>query len=135
LGLQAQIVSDMREAIKGDNKGKLAALRFLVGEFTHIPNEELGKYPNKELPDEKVVSIIKKCITSEQSLRSPDSTYLEVLESYLPAQVTDAEILTWIQDNIDFTQFKNKMQAIKPVLAHFAGRADGTRVKSILEKV
>lgn len=125
----------MREAIKGDNKGKLAALRFLVGEFTHIPNEELGKYPNKELPDEKVVSIIKKCITSEQSLKVPNPTYLEVLESYLPAQVTDAEILTWIQSNIDFSQLKNKMQAMKPVMAQFAGRADGNRVKKILETV
>lgn len=124
----------MRKAIGGD-KAKLAALRFLVGEFTHIPNEELGKYPNKELPDEKVVSIIRKCIASEQTLASPNKTHIEVLESYLPAEVDDAEILAWIQGNVDFSQFKNKMQAMKPIMTQFAGRADGNRVKKILEAI
>jgi uncharacterized protein len=135
MSLQEKITQDMRSAMKGGNKDLLGVLRFIVGEFTHIPSDELKNYPNKELPDEKVVSIIRKCIANEQSLEKPNTASIETLQAYLPQSVPDDEILAWIMKNVDFTQFKNKMQAMKPIMAEFAGRTDGKTVKKILEGI
>ena len=48
---------------------------------------------------------------------------------------SDDEIAAWITENIDLSQFKNKMQAMGPVMKHFGPAADGRRVKEILKKI
>jgi len=59
------------------------------------------------------------------------STVIQIAQEYLPVQATEEEIKSWIEKNIDFSQFKNKMQAMGPTLKHFKG-ADGNFVKKIL---
>ena len=63
------------------------------------------------------------------------STYLEILSAYIPAKVSEEEIKNWIDSNIDFSQYKNKMQAMKPIMTHFGSTADGNVVKQILQKM
>jgi uncharacterized protein YqeY len=138
MSLQEKITQDMREGIGGTDKEKLGILRFIVGEFSRLSDEELLKYPDKKLPDERVVSIIRKTLKKEQSLASPDARTVELLESYLPAtddvpSVSDAEVLAWIQTNIDLSLYKNVMQAMKPIMLQFAGRATGDKVKQLLQ--
>jgi hypothetical protein len=41
----------------------------------------------------------------------------------------------WIADNIDFSAYKNKMQAMKDIMGHFGSAADGSRVKEILQNL
>ena len=45
------------------------------------------------------------------------------------------DISAWIASNVDFSQFKNKMQAMKPIMAHFGAAADGNLVKKILQSM
>lgn len=54
-----------------------------------------------------------------------------IAQSYLPKEASSEEIEMWIKDNIDFSQFKNKMQAMGPIMTQFKG-ADGNTVKQIL---
>lgn len=63
----------------------------------------------------------------------PELTNLNIgiAYSYLPEEATEEDIKTWIIDNIDFSQYKNKMQAMKPTIDHFKG-ADGNMVKNII---
>ncbi|MGA7276612.1 MAG: hypothetical protein WBW79_01610, partial [Desulfocapsaceae bacterium] len=56
-----------------------------------------------------------------------------VLEGYLPQQAGEEEIRAWIEANIDLSTFSNKMQAMKPIMAHFGSSADGGAVKKILQ--
>ncbi len=63
------------------------------------------------------------------------SDFIEVMEGYLPKQASEDEIRKWIQENIDFSKFKNKMQAMKPIMAHFGSSADGNMVKNILQTI
>ena len=60
---------------------------------------------------------------------------LKVIEHYLPKMATEEEILAWIQQNIDFSQFKNKMQAMGLIMKHFGATADGNFVKKIIQKM
>jgi len=48
---------------------------------------------------------------------------------------TEEEITAWIHQNIDFSQFKNKMQAMGLIMNHFGATADGSFVKKIIQRM
>jgi hypothetical protein len=48
---------------------------------------------------------------------------------------SDDDLSQWIAANIDFSKYKNKMQAMKDIMGHFGTAADGNRVKEILQKM
>jgi uncharacterized protein YqeY len=56
---------------------------------------------------------------------------IQFAESYLPNEASKEEIISWIKENIDFSQYKNKMQAMGPVMKKFKSN-DGNFVKEIL---
>lgn len=129
MSLQEQISAELKTAMKSRDRVKTDAVRVLIGEFQ--------RQPEKELTDQQVAGIIRKLIKSEKELLaasgSGDSGFIEVLEGYLPQQADEDEIRKWIAENIDFSDFNNTMQAMKPIMAHFAGNADGNTVKKILQ--
>jgi uncharacterized protein YqeY len=59
------------------------------------------------------------------------SIKIKIAQKYLPKQATKYEITLWINENINFSDYKNKMQAMGPIMAQFKG-CDGNIVKSIL---
>ncbi len=130
--LQEQIKKDLTLAMKAKDEEKKSALRIVIGEF--------GRAEKKELSDDDVVRTLKKLIKSEretleQSGQSGVNRYIEILEAYLPKMATDDDIRNWIAQNIDFSAYKNKMQAMRDIMAHFGSSADGNRVKEILQKI
>ena len=129
MSLQEQISAELKTAMKSRDRVRTDAVRILIGEFQ--------RQPEKELTDQQVAGIIRKLIKSEKELLaasgSEDSGFIEVLEGYLPQQAGEDEIRKWIAENIDFSDFNNTMQAMKPIMAHFAGNAVGNTVKKILQ--
>ena len=129
--LQETIKDDLKTSMKAKDEARTSALRVLIGEFQ--------RQPKKELADSEVLSIIRKLIKAETEMvsrtKSESSDYLAVLESYMPKQASEEEIREWMINNIDFSQFKNKMQAMRPVMAHFSGAADGNMVKKSFESL
>ncbi len=69
----------------------------------------------------------------EKSGGAETSPFIGIIETYLPRMATEDEIRSWIADNIDFTAYKNKMQAMGPIMAHFGASVDGNRVKQVLQ--
>ena len=127
--LQEQIKRDLTSAMKARDDMKKNTIRVIMGEFARL-NE-------KELSDDAVVKVLKKLVkaekeTLEKSGDAGDSAYIHLIESYLPQMVSEEEIKAWIRENIDLSQFKNKMQAMKPIMANFGSAADGNTVKRIL---
>ena len=55
------------------------------------------------------------------------------MESYLPKQASEEDIRSWIEANIDFSKFGNKMQAMRPIMNHFGPAVDGNVVKKVLQ--
>ncbi|MCK5196393.1 MAG: GatB/YqeY domain-containing protein, partial [Desulfobulbaceae bacterium] len=117
MSLQEKIRSDLKESMKAKDEARTSALRVLLGEFQ--------RQPKKELEDKEVMAIVRKLVKSENEMLSAgdseSSAYLEVLKGYLPKQASEEDIREWVTANIDFSQFKNKMQAMKPIMTHFAG--------------
>jgi len=128
--LQEQIKKDLTSAMKARDDDKKSTLRVVIGEF--------GRLAKKELTDDVVVKVLKKLVKAEKETLekkgdTADSEYIKTIESYLPKMASDEEIKTWITQNIDFAQFKNKMQAMKPIMQNFGSSADGNTVKKILQ--
>lgn len=131
MNLQETIKSQLKEAMKAKDTARTGAIRILIGEFQ--------RQPEKDLSDDQVIQIIKKLIKSEKELLAAsgesDTGYIAVLEGYLPKQAGEEEITAWIKENIDFSQFNNKMQAMKPIMSHFGSSADGNVVKKVLQEM
>jgi uncharacterized protein YqeY len=130
--LQAQIKTDLAAAMKAKDESKKNALRVIMGEFSRQETKEIG--------DDLVVKIVKKLVKSEKEVleRSGDvktNRFIQVCEAYLPRMAGEDEIEAWIADNIDFSQFNNKMQAMRPIMQHFGTSADGNLVKKVLGRL
>lgn len=63
------------------------------------------------------------------------SAYLDIIQRYLPKQIPDEEILTWIKNNVDFTKLKNKLQAVGMVTKHFGAAVNGKEVQRIISNM
>lgn len=131
MSLQEKIKAELKEAMQNRDEARISAIRIILGEF--------ARQAKKDLSDQEVQGVIRKLVKSESEMLNlsgaESSDYLEVLESYLPQQASEAEIREWISNNIDLADFVNKMQAMKPIMANFAGSADGNLVKKILESL
>lgn len=89
--------------------------------LTESDVEGLNPSKLKKLVSEKIQSL-------GESLTSPE---IKIAMNYLPDQASEEEIRQWISENIDFSQYKNKMQAMGPIMTNFKG-CDGNFVKKIL---
>jgi len=130
--MQEQIKKDLTAAIKSKDEEKKNALRVAMGEF--------GRSDKKTLSDDEIIRILKKLIKSEKEMLeqkggAKESVFIDILTHYLPQQAEEAEIVTWIEGNIDFADMPSKMQAMGPIMKHFGTRADGNTVKAILLKL
>jgi len=123
---------DLSAAIKAKDEKKKDALRVILGEF--------GRLDKKEVSDDEIIKILKKLMKSEREVleqkgEAADSEFIKVIENYLPKMATEEEITAWINENIDFSQFKNKMQTMGLVMKHFGATADGNIVKKIIQNM
>ena len=129
--LREELKKDLTQAMKEKDDIRKEALRVILG--------ELSRQGQKDLSDDEVVKILKKLLKSEnellQSSGAPSSDFSKILEDYLPKMASDEEILAWIRENIDFDQYKSKMQAMGPIMKHFGAAADGNRVRSLLQQL
>jgi len=125
-----EIKKDMVQAMKDRNKDLQSLLKVLVS--------DINRDPNKDYSDEKVVKIIKQTTgmlysnyeTMNIEQDKVDAEYLE--QKYLPAKISEETIIEFL-NTLDFSKFKNKMQAIGKVKANFPnGSVDGEVVKNIV---
>ena len=145
VSLHEKIKQDLKAAMRDKDKTARNTVRQIMAEFPGltVPIElQSGKKttrPKKpeEITDEDIIDIIRKLVKAEKTVleakKEASSGYLEMLESYLPQMATEEEITAWIQENIDFSDFKSPMQAMGPIMKHFGKLADGSLVKRILQ--
>jgi len=145
LSLPEKIKQDLKTAMLTKNQKARNAMRLIMAEFPKLTvpltlasgkNSSRLKTP-AEITDDDIIGIINGLVKSEQTVlelkQETTSEYLEILKCYLPKQVGRAEIEAWIEENIDFSQYKNKMQAMGTIMKHFGKTADGKLVNQILQ--
>jgi uncharacterized protein YqeY len=145
--LHEKIKQDLKHSMLNKDHQVKNALRLIMAEYPSLTVPivlESGKKTTRhkkaeEITDEDIIGIIQKLVKSEKTVleakKQETSDYLKILESYLPRMATNEEIVVWINDNIDFTEFKSPMQAMGPIMKHFGKLADGKLVKQILQNL
>ncbi len=127
--LQDKIKKDLVDAMKAKDDDRKNTLRVIMGEF--------GRQDQKEINDADVIKIVKKLVKSEKEVMERSGAieptpFITIAESYLPQLAGEEEIREWITANINFDEYNNKMQAMKPIMQHFGSNADGSLVKKVL---
>lgn len=147
LPLLDKLKKDLKSAMLGKDTDGKNTIRQIMSEFQKITlpiTLESGKKttrPKKseEIIDDDVLSIIQGLVKSEKTVlelkKEETSPYLTILESYLPKMADREEIQAWIKANIDFSDFKSPMQAMRPIMQHFGKKADGNTVKELLQEL
>ena len=129
--LQDKLKNDLKAAMKAQDTVRKDAIRVVMG--------EMARADKKEFTDGEVIRILKKLIKSEKemlekSTQGETSAFIDIIAAYLPQMATEEEIRQWIEANVDFSAFKNKMQAMGSIMAHFGSAADGNTVKQVLQQ-
>jgi hypothetical protein len=144
LPLQVKLKEDLKQAMRDKDEAGRNTIRQVMSEFFKLTMPvtlEGGKKSTRpkqaeEITNDDIIGIIQGLIKSEhivlEAKQEATSAYLQILEAYLPRQVAREEIVDWVRGNIDFAQFKNKMQAMGVIMKHFGKTADGKLVNDIL---
>jgi uncharacterized protein len=147
ISLHDKIKRDLKTAMLKKHNDIRDAIRVVMGEYPKLTvpiTLESGKKTSRvkkpeEITDDDLLGVIRGLVKSEKTVlelqKKEGSPYLSVLESYLPRMVNRDEVLAWINENIDFAEYKSPMQAMGPIMKHFGNLADGSMVKELLQEL
>lgn len=138
MSIKADIQSAMKDAMRAKDKARLGAIRLIQAEFKRIEVDE-----RIEVDDERVLVVLDKMLkqrrdsiaqyeaANRQDLADIEAAEITVIQSFLPAPLTDDEITVLIQQAISETgasgmQDMGKVMAI--VKPQIQGRADAAVV-------
>lgn len=133
---------DLKKYMKEKNTLALNAVRSIISE---IKNKEVEK--GAELTEEEIVQLIRKQIKMREDsieqferadrndLAEKEKKELEILQEYLPEQLSDEELRKIIEETINeanVTSKKDFGKVMKLVIQKVQGRADGKKISEIL---
>ena len=141
-----KLKADLKHAMLNKDAQARSAIRQKMAEFPKLTvpiTLQSGKKttrPKKseEISNDDIIGIIQGLVKSErivlEAKQEASSDYLRILETYLPKMAAPEEIVAWIKENVDFSEYKNKMQAMGSIMQHFGKQADGKVVSEILQQ-
>lgn len=143
--LKATVQRDLTTAMRERDQVRAGTLRMAL---TAISTEEVSGTQARELGDDEVLTVLareakkrKEAATAfadagRPELAAKEEAELAVLEAYLPAQLSDAELEAVVATAIEqtgATGMQQMGQVMKAAQAVVAGRADGGRVAAIVK--
>jgi len=143
MDLFQRIEGDMRSALKSGEAAKLSVLRMLVSAVRMLGMEKNAK----EIADGDVLQILQKQVKqrkesivqfekgNRRDLADKEAAELKILESYMPKQLGEEELLNIIKEVIAEagTSAKSDIGKImKLLMPKVAGKADGKTVNQLL---
>ena len=146
MSLKGQITEDMKSALKAGEKDRLKVVRLIMAAIKQV---EVDK--RIELDDAAVLSVLDKMVKQRRDsveqfkkggrkdLADIEKAEIEVLETYLPEQLSDEELEAMIEEAISSTgaeSIRDMGKVMGQIKGKAAGRADmgavGARVKARL---
>jgi uncharacterized protein len=143
--LQERIDSDLKDAMKAKEAGKLAVLRMLKSALKYAAIEK----PDGTLDDAIATQVIRKQVKQRQDsiesfekggrpeLAAKEKEEMEMLNAYLPKGLSAEELSALVRETISEVGATSKAQmgaVMKAVQAKSAGRADGKTLSAEVQK-
>ncbi len=138
--LQQQLMEDMKNAMKAKDMVKLNVIRFLRAE---IKNYEIDHGEQDDQGVQKIIATqVKQAKDAQaefakggrQDLVDEEAAKIQVLESYLPAQLSDDELDAIVTQVVSESEEQNMGKLISAVMAKVQGQADGARVAAMVKQ-
>jgi uncharacterized protein len=134
-----QVKSDVQQAMKAGERGRVGALRVVLSELQKAA---------KEGGDDEVAVLRRerkrRLDAAEQfraggreELAAKEESEAELIGGYLPAELSDDELAAIVQEKIDETDAsspKEMGQVMGAVMPAVGGRADGKRVSALVRE-
>lgn len=143
MGLREKIDADIKEALKSGAKDKVSALRMLSAA---LKNKQIDK--RRELTEEEIVETVRSLIkqrrdsieqfakAGRQDLVDKETKEVQILEVYLPAQMSRDELEALVHETVKQTGAqgpKDMGKVMKLLMPMVAGRADGKLVSELVK--
>ncbi len=143
--LTEQIRADLTESMKARTADRTSVLRMLQ---TAIKNEQINS--GHELSDEEAMVVIRKGVKqrldsieqytsgNRPELAAKEAAELEILKTYLPPELSDAELEATLREIVAATGAQSKKdmgKVMKEATARFKGRADGKKIQEVVARL
>jgi uncharacterized protein YqeY len=143
--LQERIDSDLKDAMRAKEAGKLAVLRMLKSALKYAAIEK----PDGGLDDSAATQVIRKQVKQRQDsiesfekggrpeLAAKEREEMEILNSYLPKGLSAEELAALVRETIAEVGATSKAQmgvVMKAMQTKVAGRADGKSLSAEVQK-
>ncbi|MDK2820083.1 MAG: uncharacterized protein PWP31_48 [Clostridia bacterium] len=143
--MKDKITKDMKEALKNKDKIKLQTLRMVL---SSIKNEEINK--QKSLSDEEILQVIQRETKMRKDsleqftkggrddLADQTKRELEILEGYLPKQLTEDELRSVIEETINEVGAESNKEMGKvmgALMPKIRGKADGKLANKLVKEM
>ena len=143
--LKEKLLEDLKSAMKEKNTNKKNAVQMVRTAILQIEKDK-----GIEVTDEQIIDIIAKEVkkrkdsladfekANRQDLIDRINEEIEVLEVYLPKQLTDEEleeIVSKIVTEVGATNIKDMGKVMKEAKAQIGARADGKRINEMVKKI
>ena len=145
MSLRETINTDVKNAMKAKDTKKRDALRLLTSAFKQIEVDE-----RKELSDDDIIKIIQTQVkrrndaaTQYKEAGRDDLLQIELdeiacYEVYLPAQLSDEELMTAVNEivtKVGATTMKDMGKVMGMASKELAGKADGKRINESVKAI
>ena len=145
--LRDRFTADMKEAMKAGDKGKLGAIRLIQAALKDKDIEARGN-GKEPLSDEEILALLQKMVKQRQEsiamyeqggrqeLAQQEKNEVEVISSYLPKQMDEAETKAAIEAAIAETgaaSMKDMGKVVGVLRAKYAGRMDFAKASGLVK--
>ena len=143
--LTEQIRGDLTDAMKAKDAEKLSTLRMLQSAMKYQQIES-----GHELTDEEALVVIQKAVKqrldsieqytkgNRPELAAKERSEMEMLKTYLPPELSDAEIESGVREIVASTGAQSKKdmgKVMKEAAARYKGRVDGKKIQEIVSRL
>ena len=135
-----RIKSDVASAMKAGERDRVTALRLVLSELQKAEkdgdNDELAVLRRERKRRREAAEAYREA--SRQDLADGEEFEAGIIETYLPAELSDAELDALVQAAVAETGAQSQRdmgKVIKHVMAAAGGRADGRRVSTKVKEV
>jgi uncharacterized protein YqeY len=143
--LTEKIRADLTESMKARSAERTSTLRMLQAA---LKNEQINV--GHELSDEEAMGVIRKGIKQRQDsieqftkgnrpeLAAKEQAELDTLKTYMPPELSDAELESGVREIIASTGAQSKKdmgKVMKEATARYKGRADGKKIQEIVSRL
>ena len=147
MSIKEQLMADMKAAMIAKEEGKLA-LNTIRMARAHIRQAEIDN-GHADFNDDQVLAVLRKEVkqrketlseiesSGREDLVEQTKAEIDVLEKYLPAEMTPEAVEAAVKEIVDAMDpgQKNMGSVMKAVMAKLKGQADGKLINQIVRKL